>query len=299
MWFWRVILPGAGVVASLTVLAVWLRADDPRARPAARPLPPAREVVVAEGLVVAGPGGEVTVGTASGGEVVGLPAREKARVRKGDLLVKLRSDDQEAALAEAEAHLAEAEAELAFLKREYQRRVRAPTDSLSYATELDAARRDHAVADTRRQAAVAVVAQCRSALAQTRVTAPIDGVVTACLVQPGETVPPASRLVTVCDLSRTRVEAEVDEFDAPRVAPGAAVTVAAEGYGDASWRGTVEEIPDRVADRTVRPEDPGRPTDTRVLLVKIALPQPHPLKLGQRVEVAIQATPKPAADPER
>jgi hypothetical protein len=61
---------------------------------------------------------------------------------------------------------------------------------------------------------------------------------------------------------------------------------------DAPWRGTVEEIPDQVVPRRIRPEDPGRPTDTRILAVKIALAGPTPLKLGQRVEVEIAAPPR-------
>ena len=88
-----------------------------------------------------------------------------------------------------------------------------------------------------------------------------------------------------------RIEAEVDEFDAGRVALGAPVIVRAEGYNNQQWKGRVEEIPDTVVGRRLKPEDPGRPTDTRVLLVKIALDGPTPLKLGQRVEVEIQQQP--------
>jgi hypothetical protein len=61
----------------------------------------------------------------------------------------------------------------------------------------------------------------------------------------------------------------------------------AEGYDGASWRGRVEEIPDAVVGRRLKPQDPGKPEDTRVLLVKIALLEPTPLKLGQRVEIRI------------
>ena len=39
--------------------------------------------------------------------------------------------------------------------------------------------------------------------------------------------------------------------------------------------------------RRLKPQDPGRPSDTRVLLVKVALDEKTPLKLGQRVEVEI------------
>jgi hypothetical protein len=42
-----------------------------------------------------------------------------------------------------------------------------------------------------------------------------------------------------------------------------------------------------VVGRRLKPQDPGKPTDTRVLLVKIALQDRMPFKLGQRVQVAI------------
>jgi len=47
----------------------------------------------------------------------------------------------------------------------------------------------------------------------------------------------------------------------------------------------VEEIPDSVVPRRIRPEDPGRPIDTLVVPVKIALAESTPLKLRQRVEI--------------
>lgn len=301
MWAWRVVFPGAGLGVCLFVLWPTLQANDPRGRADATPKTspsrpgaagrPLGERVVSEGRIVARPGAEVTVGADAGGVVVEMPAREKDRVRKGDLLARFRADDLQAALAGAEARLAEAEADLVFQKQEFKRRTQAPIDGARLPTELGEARRDFEVSSARRKAAVAAVDQGRAVLSHARVLAPISGVVLARFVQAGETAAPGARLVTVCDLSKTRVEAEVDEFDAPRIVQGASVTVTAEGHPDASWHGTVEEIPDRVADRLIRPEDPGRPTDAGVLLVKIALTEPVPLKLGQRVEVEIETTP--------
>jgi len=117
---------------------------------------------------------------------------------------------------------------------------------------------------------------------------PISGTVLLRHVQPGESVKEQAPIVTIADLNRMRIEAEVDEFDAGRVHLGAEVIVKAEGYDDQQWRGRVEEIPDSVAPRKLKPEDPARPTDTRVLLVKIVLEGKTPLKLGQRVEVEIK-----------
>ena len=70
----------------------------PRRRPA-RPRPRPAGRITAEGRVVAYPGAEVTVGTEVLGTIISMPAREKAAVRKGDLLVELRADDVKASLA--------------------------------------------------------------------------------------------------------------------------------------------------------------------------------------------------------
>ncbi len=142
-------------------------------------------------------------------------------------------------------------------------------------------------ATARRDAARADVDRLEAEAARYRILAPIDGVVVARHADPGETVSPAAPLVTIVDLTRVRVEAEVDEFDVPRITLRAHATITAEGYRGRRWRGEVEEIAAVVVARQTRPADPGRPADTRVLLVKVRFREPNPLKLGQRVEVQI------------
>jgi multidrug resistance efflux pump len=132
------------------------------------------------------------------------------------------------------------------------------------------------------------VKRLEATVTKSEVRAPIDGVILNRYAQAGEMADVGTRLVTIGDTNRVRVEAEVDEFDAGRVHVGQAVAITAEGYSGQSWRGTVEEIPDAVADKNLRPQDPGRPTDARVLRVKIRFQEPTPLKLGQRVELEIK-----------
>src|SRR5262249_54083397 len=61
--------------------------------------------------------------------------------------------------------------------------------------------------------------------------------------------------------------------------------ITAEGFPDRSWKGRVEEIPDSVTLRRLKPQDPSRPTDTRILAVKVAFAEPTPLRLGTTVEL--------------
>lgn len=249
----------------------------------------------AEGRMVTYPGAEVTVSTEIGGTLAHVAVEERGTVKKGDLLVEFEASEQQAAVAEARAHLAEALTGARFSGNEAARTRKLVASGALARASVDRSSHDRRAAGARATGAHASVRRLEAALAKTRVFAPIDGTVIRRSVQPGETVPPGTQLVTVADLSRMRVEVEVDEFDVGRVVLGADATIIAEGYAGQSWRGRIEEIPDAVAARRLKPQDPARPTDTRVLLVKVALDQYTPLKLGQRVDVQLSTVKKEAS----
>jgi RND family efflux transporter MFP subunit len=285
----------AGLVVQTGAVPSWLppktgRADGPKAAPAA----PTTPRVVAEGHVVAYPGAEVLVGSEVAGLVVELPVVEKMAVKKGDLVAALRSDDLRAERAEAVARSEEAEADIRYYDREVRREERLIARSFGTPQTLDGHRRSLDAARARLAVALAQRDRLDALIAKTRIVAPIDGVVTARHADPGEMLQAGAPVATIVDLDRLRIEAEVDEYDTARLVLEQPVAVAAEGY-PASWRGRVEEIPDAVTGRRLRPEDPGRPIDSRVLPVKIALDGRTPLKLGQRVEVAIELTASPGS----
>jgi RND family efflux transporter MFP subunit len=290
----RVLLPASAVL--LVIVLAWhavqtmaVRAGAAATGRGAPSGPPDASAgrVAAEGRVATYPGAEVTVGTEVLGTIVRMPAREQAAVRRGELLVQLRDDEVKASLREARSRLTEAEVALRLEK------ARSGLDRVLPAIRLQPpqppeARRDAlTAAEARRDAARAAFDRLEAEAAKYRILAPIDGVVIARHADPGETVAPAAPLLTIADLSRLRVEAEVDEFDISRIAPDAPATISAEGYPGPGWRGRVEEVADAIIPRQTRPEDPGRPADTRVLLVRIAFLENNPLKLGQRVEVEI------------
>jgi RND family efflux transporter MFP subunit len=283
----------AGVAISGILLAVEWNHLRGVAAPVAPP-PVVREtharVIRAEGRVVTYPGAEVVVGTDVGGRLRALPVTEKMRIKKGDIIAEIDADEQKAALAEARRRVAEAEVDMKYFESELTR-----SNNLSAKGAIAAAAVDHSVherdgARARHDVAVATAQRLAAIVGKTHIVAPIDGTVIARLRDPGETVAGGADLVTIADLDKTRVEAEVDEYDAGRIALGAPVTISAEGYGASSWKGHVEEIPDAVTSRRLKPQDPARPSDTRVLLVKVALDAPIPVKLGQRVEVEVQGS---------
>jgi HlyD family secretion protein len=217
---------------------------------AARPVEtPASRSVAAEGRVVAYPGSEVVVGTERGGRVVRLSLEEGQTVRRADLVA----------------------------------------ERIVAAHDLDQATRDLDTARARRETARAAVARDEAQIRKTRIVAPISGTVIGRHAQAGETLEASQRVVTLADLTRLRIEAEADEADADALGTGAPVSITCEAFPGRAWRGRLEEIPRSVTLRRLKPQDPGRPTDTRILAVKVAFAEPTPLKLGATVELKIEA----------
>ena len=244
-------------------------------------------LILAEGHVAAYPGAEVFVGAELPGTITRVLVQEKSSVRRGDLLVEFRSEAIRASAEEAVARVAQADADLSQIEQEQARANRLPENQVGVAETRERLKARWSGAKARRAEAVAGYRRIEAEFARTRVRSPINGVVIARTVNPGETVNLGTPLLRIVDLKRLRIEAEVDAYDIPRCVPGCSVTITASGYSGQSWEGTVEEVADSLIPRRIRPEDPGRPTDTRVLPVRIAFRQSCPLKLGQRVEVKI------------
>lgn len=274
--------------ASVALIAFAARKNEP---PPAPPAPPKDSGWIrCEGRLAAYPGADVTVGTDQGGVILDLPVQEKATVRKGQLLARIDDREQRASLHAAEARILEQEAEIGFQRREAARRQRLVNSGVLDRRALEDAQTQLQLLEAKVEEARSEAGQLQALLAKREVRSPIKGVVLERFTNPGEAVSPGAKVVRVADLSRTRIEAEVDEFDLSRLHIGSPVEITAEG-SPSRWQGRVEELPDAVGPRKLKPEDPARPTDIRVLLVKIAPLGPLPFKLGQKVELRIQPGP--------
>jgi RND family efflux transporter MFP subunit len=282
----RILYPILGVlIVAATVVqvnATRTKAPAPRGASAIA----AKPRVVAEGRVVTYPGAEVTVGSDVAGTIEALAVNEKEEVRRGQTIAVIRADDTRAALGVARARVKEADADIRLYAAEVARAQSLWREDVGSKQAWEKAERDLDAARARRASAAAEVTRLEALVEKTIITAPIDGVVITRHVHRGETVESGDAVVTVANLARTRVEAEIDEFDSARMRVGAPVQVSAEGF-DRGWPALIEEIPDAVVNRRLNPQDPSKPIDTRVLLVKVRFVQPTPLKLGQRVEVRI------------
>jgi RND family efflux transporter MFP subunit len=240
-----------------------------------------------EGRVVAYPGADVVVGTDLGGTLTQVLVREGDRVAKGQLLALIDARQESAALSEAQSRIQELTSEERFQTAELQRHENLQASGIISRQSLDQARTQLDLARSRREAAQATAQRLQVAISKLRILAPIDGIVVGRHANGGEIIPAGARLFQLLQPEKVRLEAEIDEFDIARIALGNHVQVRAEGHPTA-WSAVVEEIPSQVVGRKLKPQDPSRPSDTRVLLVKVALKEPTPLKLGQRVELEIR-----------
>jgi RND family efflux transporter MFP subunit len=276
-----------GALVGATVLQARAVVPPPPAVAAGAPASAPALGIAAEGRVVAYPGYEVRVGAERAGRLVRVLVEEGDVVRKGQLLAEIDSDELRAALAEARARVVEAEAELRLSEASLARRERLQQERILAAHDLDQARRDAETARARVETARAAVARYEAQLAKSRLLAPIAGTIVARRVDAGQMVETGDHAFTVADLSRLRIEGEAHEADAAEVSEGAPVTITADGYPGRSWRGAIEEVPDSVTLRRIKPQDPSRPTDARVLAVKVAFVEPVPLRLGTTVDLRI------------
>jgi multidrug efflux pump subunit AcrA (membrane-fusion protein) len=95
-------------------------------------------------------------------------------------------------------------------------------------------------------------------------------------------------LMVLGDLQKTIIKAEVDETDVGKLSIGQKVDITADAYPGRTFPGQVYEIGQAVGKRKVKPDDPAKIQDMKVLETKIeVLEGADELKLGMTVDVRI------------
>ena len=146
----------------------------------------------------------------------------------------------------------------------------------------------HRRAESQVTQAQADVEYARAVLKTTVLESTLNGKVTRKLVEPGEAVDVGMPLVIVADVTRTLVKAEIDETDAAKLRLGNPADVTSEAFPGRIFRGTIVEIGQAVGKRKIRPDDPAKIQDTKVLEAKIELGEDgNDLKLGMTVDAKI------------
>lgn len=192
--------------------------------------------------------------------------------------------EAEAAVREAEAGVAGAEAALRNADVAYRDRLTARQALAASEADRAAAVASVAAARAERRSADAALEQVRSQLAKTRVLAPIDGVVVARDVEPGELVAQGRRLLAIAAPRQLRIVADVDETNLETIRVGQRAAVSPDAFPDLRIEGRVAEI--------AAAANPERGT----VEVRIAIPQREAVTLKPDLTVDVNIVTASARD---
>jgi HlyD family secretion protein len=242
------------------------------------------------------------------GEVKTLAVEEGDAVRKGQFLLQIDDTQYRAQVREASAALAGsrsnlrlAEASLEQAQSLLRRREALFAQNLVSPEELDQSRTqvstDRARVDANRedvQRAEALLQVARDNLRKTRFDSPIAGRVTQLNIEQGEIVVtgtmnnPGTVILTVADLSRMKVEADVDETDVASIDLGQDAKVKVDAMPDTVLTGKVTQIANS-------PDISAAETQEQQTNFKVDVEIDHPpptLRPGMTADVEIQTAAK-------
>lgn len=208
----------------------------------------AGEGITANGYVVART--KASVAAKLAGQLEYLGVGEGSRVRRGEVLARIESGDQQAALAQARAALAQAQANLDQGRHDLERAQRLAAEQVLSAADLENARTRVDVLDAQLGQARAQVQLAEVGFENTRVRAPFDGTVLRKDAEVGEIVAPASAggaltrtsIVTMADLATLEVEVDVNEAYIAQIRNGQAARITLDAYPDTSFAGRVRQV---------------------------------------------------------
>lgn len=243
------------------------------------------------------------------GEVVRLAVKEGDPVRKGQFLLQLDAAQYRAQLRQSQAALDAARSSLrlsevslaqseSLLKRKeslFERKLVSPEELEAARTQRNS---DKARVDMNREEVARAEAAVQSAQDNLRKTvfhSPIAGTVTQLNVEQGEIVMvgtmnnPGTVILSVADLRRMKVEADVDETDVAAIRLGQSATVKVDALPDTTLAGRVAEIAN-----SPKVSELGTQEQQTNFVVDVMIDNPPPaLRPGMTADVEIKTATKP------
>jgi RND family efflux transporter MFP subunit len=185
---------------------------------------------------------EATVKAKVAGELQALSVREGDTVKSGQVIGRIDPTDYRARLAGNEADVAAAQAALGVAENNQATQASLLAKKFISSNAYDTTVGNRDAAKARLDAARAAADVGRKALADTTLVAPMDGIVSARIVQAGERLPVDGRIVTISDITRLELAASAPAGEAARLAVGAEITLGVEGLDGVRINGRIERI---------------------------------------------------------
>lgn len=217
------------------------------------------ETVSASGKIQ--PEVEVKISSDVSGEIVSLMVIEGQKVKRGQLLCKIRPDIYEsyldrasAALNTSKANLANAEARFIQTEQAYERNLKLIKDKIISEADFEviksnylSSKADVQAAKFNVKSAEASVKEAKDNLFKTTVFSPVDGTVSKLNVELGERVLGTSQMtgteiMRIANLNSMEVSIDVNENDINRLSIGDTAIVEVDAFLDKKFKGIVTEI---------------------------------------------------------
>lgn len=163
------------------------------------------------------------------------------RVRKGQLLIDINSDEIDAKKAQALAGLSQAEAQLAVAEKDYQRYEKLFSENSASQKEFDDMTLQYKMARANYERARQVENEIDALMAYSHIRAPFSGVITSKSIKMGDMAQPGQALMSLEAPGKFEANAMVPETSIEHVEKGQKVTVLVKSSGK-SVQGTVSEV---------------------------------------------------------
>jgi RND family efflux transporter MFP subunit len=163
------------------------------------------------------------------GELQDLSVREGDAVKAGQVIARVDATETRARLRQAQEQADAAKAQIDIAQRQWNNNKALVDQGFISKTALDTSWNNFAAAEANHKAAMAAVEMARKSLDDTVLRAPIAGIVSQRLAQPGERVGIDARVVEIVDLSRLELEASLSAADSVAVRTGQEAVLRVEG----------------------------------------------------------------------
>ena len=204
---------------------------------------------------------EVKISPEVAGEIIELPVTDGMRIKKGELLVKVKPDSYKALLEQQEAAISAAKAtnlqqKATMMKTEqdlkraedlFNKKLISVQDYNAAQAADDVAKNTYESSLHEIERAQAGSSQARDQLSKTTIYSPIDGTVTILNSKLGERLVATNQfagteVMRVADLAHMEARVDVNENDVVNVKIDDKANVKIDAYGDRKFHGTVYQI---------------------------------------------------------
>lgn len=163
------------------------------------------------------------------GELQGLVVREGDAVKSGQVLGRIDPTESQAKLQQAQQQADAARAQLDIAQRQYDNNKALVDQNFISRTALDTSLANLQGAQATHRAALAAADVARKAMDDTVLRAPLAGLVSQRLAQPGERLPVDAKVLEIVDLARLELEASVGAAESLQLKIGQRAQLRLEG----------------------------------------------------------------------